>query len=102
MKEKIQSIKNNPNMQQAFKSLKPDRNIWGFLGIVLFFILPEIVAFMYGEQITTFAKASLNESNGVLHYCYKGLVMLFENGGSWINLTIGLVLLGWLFKKDEH
>jgi hypothetical protein len=102
MKKKIQQkakqISQNPKVKEAITSMKPQRTIWGFLGVVLFFILPEIVAFIWGEEITAYANAMLLQSDSeTLELYYKALVMLFEDGGSWINLLIGVAFLVWLF-----
>lgn len=78
--------------------MKPDKSIWGFVGVVLFFIAPEVIAFIYGVEITHYAKEGLSiASSAVERQYYNLLVMLFEDGGSWINLIIGFTLLIWLF-----
>ena len=101
MKNKIQELKTNPKVQESIKSLKPQKSIWGFLGVVLFFIVPEIIAFIYGTDITAYANEALMHQNGYIEdLYYKALVELFENGGSWLNLAIGLALIVWLFKDD--
>jgi CDP-diglyceride synthetase len=101
MKNKIQELKTNPKVQESIKSLKPQKSIWGFLGVVLFFIVPEIIAFIYGTDITAYANEALTHQNGYIEdLYYKALVELFENGGSWLNLAIGLALIVWLFKDD--
>ncbi len=98
LQEKAKQIAKNPATQQALTSMKPQKSIWGFLGVILFFILPEIVAFFYGADITAFAKAQLLLANSFeMHYYYKALEMMFEDGVSWLNLIIGFALLIWLF-----
>lgn len=98
IKMKAKELARRPETRQAVQSLKPDKTIWGFLGVVLFFIVPEIIAFIWGTEITAYAQEQLvHAPSGALSYYYEGLVFLFENGGSWINLTVGLVLLVWLF-----
>jgi len=77
--------------------MKPDKTIWGFLGVTLFFILPEIVAFIWGTEITTYATEALVDASSIDKYYYDGLIMLFEDGGSWFNLFLGFVFLIWLF-----
>ncbi len=101
MKNKLNRIKNNPKVQQSIQNMKPERSIWGFLGVVVFFILPEIVAFIYGEQITSYAQHKLSTSSGVMSIYYDGLIMLFEDGGSWFGIIFGLLLLVWLFKSSD-
>lgn len=102
MKQKIKTkaleIAQSPKTKQAFMSMKPAKTIWGFVGVVLFFIVPEIIAFIWGSDIAAYAKEELLVAvSAVERQYYEVLVMLFEDGGSWINLGIGLALLVWLF-----
>jgi hypothetical protein len=98
IKEKTKKIRENPKVKEAVKSMKPARTIWGFLGVVVFFILPEIVAFIWGADITAYAKENVDFALSMdTEYYYKALIMLFEDGGSWINLAIGFAFLIWLF-----
>jgi hypothetical protein len=98
LKAKARKIAGHPTTKKALLSLKPEKSVWGFLGIVLFLILPEIIAFIWGTNITSFAKAqlALNPSFFEKQY-YDLLVMLFQDGGSWFNLAIGAALLIWFF-----
>jgi len=41
----------NPVLRKSVQSLKPSQSIWGALGVVLFFIAPEIVGFIWGGEI---------------------------------------------------
>lgn len=98
IKQKTRKFIQNPATQKALLSLKPEKSLWGAAGVVLFFIVPEIIAFIWGDEITVFAKeALLANPSGIKHYWYEFLVMLFESGGSWINLLLGIALLIWLF-----
>lgn len=102
MKRKLQAkakrIAQNPVAKKAIISMKPQKTIWGFLGVILFFILPEVIAFFYGANITSYANAHLLQSNTTqMQYYYELLVMMFEDGVSWLNLGIGFGLLIWLF-----
>jgi len=61
------------------------------------FILPEIVAFIWGTEITAYVHAQLLQNLPLEEeYYYKGLEMLFGEG-SWFNLIFGFGLLVWLF-----
>jgi hypothetical protein len=101
MKNKIQKLKSNPKVQESIKSLKPQKSIWGFLGVVVFFIVPEIVAFIYGMDITAYANDALTHQNGYIKdLYYKALVEVFEGGVSWLNIAIGVALIIWLFKDE--
>ncbi|MDX9814222.1 MAG: hypothetical protein WC144_07505 [Sulfurimonas sp.] len=79
-------------LKEALKKQKPTRSIWGFLGVLLFFILPEFIAYFWGVDIVTFAQTS-----GADEPINKALIYLFEDGVSYINLAIGFALLVWLF-----
>jgi len=98
MKQKLKQIVQNPKTAQALKSMKPEKSVWGFLGIVLFLIVPEIIAFIYGVEITAYAKNALTLSPAWYEkYYFDFLVMMFEGGGSWVNLAIATALLVWFF-----
>lgn len=98
LKTKAQAIAQHPSTKKALTAMKPEKSVWGFLGIVMFLIVPEIIAFIWGVPITAFAKAQLLLSPSLFEKQYYDLlVMLFENGGSWLNLAIGAALLIWLF-----
>jgi hypothetical protein len=98
IKTKVQQIVQNPAAQKAFMSIKPKKTLWGFFGIILFFIVPEIIAFIWGTDITGYANRELLLATTLLdRQYYELLVMLFKDGGSWFNLTFGIILLIWLF-----
>lgn len=98
MKQKIKQIAQNPATKKALLSLKPEKSVWGFLGIVFFLIAPEIIAFMWGSDITVYAKSHLPSAASLIEEKYYDLlVMMFEDGGSWFNLGIGVAFLIWFF-----
>lgn len=98
LKAKVRKIAGHPATKKALISLKPEKSVWGFLGLVLFLIVPEIIAFIWGIEITAFAKAQLLLNPSLLEkQYYDMLVLLFEDGGSWFNLGIGAALLIWFF-----
>ena len=102
MKKRIKSAAEraakNPVLRKSAQSLKPSQSIWGALGVVLFFIAPEIVGFIWGGEITARAHTrTLTEPTEVGRGLYWLLEKLFEDGGSWVNLGIGVLLLVWLF-----
>jgi hypothetical protein len=98
MKHKLRQIAQHPKTAQTLKSMKPAKSVWGFLGIIMFLIIPEIIAFIWGTEITAYAKNTL-ELSPMWFEKYYGyfLVMMFKNGGSWFNLTIGVAFLIWFF-----
>jgi len=102
MREKVRILafrmRNNPVLRRSVAQMKPQKTVWGFLGVVLFFIAPEIVAFIWGADITAYAHTQMLQVPAEpLATWYEGLVMLFEDGGSWVNLGLGFAFLVWLF-----
>lgn len=98
IKAKAKAIATNPNTKKALLSMKPERNFWGISGVVLFLIAPEIVAYIWGADITSYANKELLLTHSFVDTkYYEMLVMLFEDGMSYINLLIGIALLIWLF-----
>lgn len=98
LKNKAKSIAQHPATKKALKDMKPEKSLWGILGVLLFFIVPEVIAYFYAQEITTFAKNALLEHPPLMEkYLYDLLVMLFNEGVSWLNLGIGVALLVWLF-----
>ena len=97
MLKKLKSLKNHPASQDALKQLKPTKSFWGIFSVILFFILPEIVAFVWGGDITSYCQTQLLQDISLEdEYYYKGIEMLFGEG-SWLNLFLGFGLLIWLF-----
>lgn len=98
LETKAKQIAQNPTTHKVLLALKPDKSIWGFLGIVVFLIVPEIIAFIWGIEISTYAQRELiGSENFFQKQYYEFLIMLFEEGGSWFNLAIGMALLIWFF-----
>ncbi|MDD5400883.1 MAG: hypothetical protein PHQ93_06835 [Sulfurimonas sp.] len=98
IKAKAMEIAKNPNTQKVILSMKPQKNLWGISGVVLFMIAPEIIAYIWGADITQYAKNELLTAHDFLEQkYYEFLVMLFEDGMSWFNLVFGVALLVWLF-----
>lgn len=95
---KARQISKSPTTKKALIAMKPEKSVWGFLGIVLFLIVPEIIAFIWGVEITAYAKEGLiHSSSSIETYYFDFLVMMFEEGGSWFNLAIGAAFLIWFF-----
>ena len=59
--EKFSQIKSHPATQQSLEQLKPKKTVWGILGVALFFILPEIIAFIWGDTITAYTQYHLSQ-----------------------------------------
>ena len=98
MREKLQKIARHPATQKVLKDMKPKKSLWGILGVILFFIAPEIIAYFWSSDIVHYAQNGLAMHPATLeHYNYEILIKLFEDGVSWFNLSFGVVLLIWLF-----
>ena len=106
MTEAARRVAQNPVVKKSAQSMKPEATVWGVLGVVLFFIVPEIVGFVWGEEITAWAhRMSLTQPDEIERKFYWVLEKLFEDGGSWVNLGIGVFLLlwiGWEWKKGRE
>lgn len=98
LKSKAKSIAGHPVTKKALHDMKPKKSLWGILGVLLFFIAPEVIAYFYSQEITLFAKEAILKQPPLLEKAlYDVLIMLFEEGISWLNLGIGVVFLVWLF-----
>lgn len=101
MKQKLNNIKNNPGFQEKLQQMKPSRSIWGFLGVLLFFFVPEVMSYFWSNEInlyiTNLAHAMPNkELATLLKWLGKEL---FTGEISWLNIGLGVVFLVWLFRK---
>jgi hypothetical protein len=98
IKTKTREILKNQNTKKALSSMKPEKNLWGIGGVILFFIVPEIIAYIWGVDIVGYAQNELLQPQNFLEEKYfELLLMLFEEGVSYLNLVIGIALLVWLF-----
>ena len=97
MRKKWQKIKEHPITRQSMQQLKPKKSFWSLLGVAVFFILPEIVAMIWGEDIRAYTQHHLMQPLSLdQEYKYKAIEMLFTEP-SFINLAIGVALLVWAF-----
>ena len=98
MREKLKKIVRHPAAKKALLDIKPKKTLWGILGVVLFFIVPEIIAYFYSVDIVQYAQNGLSLHTTMLEKLnYEILIKLFDDGVSWFNLGFGVVLLVWLF-----
>ena len=51
MKQKLKNLKNNHEFQSKLQEMKPKRSIWGILGVVLFFFVPEVINVLWHGEI---------------------------------------------------
>ncbi|WP_041957471.1 hypothetical protein [Sulfurospirillum arsenophilum] len=98
MRDKLQKIARHPATKKILTDMKPEKSFWGILGVIFFFIAPEIVAYFYSIDIVQYAQNGLAmHPETIERYNYEILIKLFEDGVSWFNLGFGVVLLVWLF-----
>ena len=105
MKQKLNNIKtnlkNNPEFQEKLQQMKPKRNIWGLLGVVLVFFVPEIMSYFYSVEInqwvTNLAQTAPNQEIATL--LEWSSEKLFNGEVSWLNIGLGVAFLVWLFRK---
>jgi len=105
MKDKIKAIKeqlqNNPKFQEQIQNMKPKRSVWGFMGVILLFFVPEILNDFYSKEILEWIK---NYAKGApTQQMEDSLIWLstkaFDGEVSYLNITLGVLFLVWLFKK---
>ena len=104
MKEKLKKIQskidNDPKLKEAVERIKPQKNIWGILGIVVFFFVPELVTYIWQDALIAWAHAhALSETIATQRWLYKQLEEMFISGVSYVNITIGVLLLLWVSRS---
>lgn len=103
MKEKLKKIQthidNDPKLKEAVSRIKPQKNFWGIAGVILFFFLPELITYIWQAELIDWAHLhSLTEPLEMQRWMYGQLEEMFASGVSWVNLTIGSLLLWWALK----
>jgi len=89
--------------KEKFKSelsdkMKPGTSWWALAGIVFFFFVPEIVAYVWGEEIIAYVKVMMNATDDYAgKKFYEMLTMFGEN--SILNILIGFGFVGWFFHE---
>ena len=88
--------------QKLIDALRPGRSYWAFIGIVLFFIIPEIAALLWGDRIKAYFHLLSQEApDAFLAKTYQALEGLGEF--SWLNFLLGVGLVVWFFyEKYSH
>ncbi len=104
MRNKIKHIQTkidqDPKLQKAVASIKPKKSVWGVLGIILFFFLPELITCIWQDELIDWAHLhSITEPLEMQRWVYLELEGMFRSGVSWFNLLVGSLLLLWLLKS---
>ncbi|SFV60724.1 hypothetical protein MNB_SV-3-1024 [hydrothermal vent metagenome] len=104
MKEKLKKIQtkidNDPKLKEAVERIKPQKNIWGILGIVIFFFVPELITYIWQNELISWAHLhSLTEPLQMQRWLYGQLEKMFISGVSYVNIVIGILLLFWVWRS---
>jgi hypothetical protein len=107
MKEKLKKIQtkidNDPKLKEAVERIKPQKNIWGILGIVVFFFLPELITYIWQDELIVWAhRHSMTEALEMQRWVYTQLEEMFASGVSWLNISIGILLLVWMWTSKNR
>jgi ABC-type transport system involved in cytochrome c biogenesis permease subunit len=105
VKQKVDYIKEtlakDERFQQSLQSLKPQKTIWGFLGVVLFFFVPEIVGIFWGDEIVSYAHSmAITEPSAIIRWLYEMIENSYKDGISYLNITLGFLFLYWMYKSN--
>ncbi|SFV67448.1 hypothetical protein MNB_SV-12-539 [hydrothermal vent metagenome] len=102
MKQRLKNLQNNPEFQIKLKKMKPKRNIWGILGVVLFFFVPEVINVLWHEEIKAWIaqllKTAPTTKISELLEWITGKV--FTGEISFLNIGVGIAFLVWIFWDD--
>ena len=103
MKQKLRNIqhnlKNNPEFQAKLQDMKPKKTIWGVLGVVLFFFVPEIINVLYYQEINQWvAQTAHLYSPKLADKLIWVMKEVFNGEISFLNLGLGVGFLWWLYK----
>lgn len=101
MKETLNKLGKNPKLQEGLSRLKPERSVWGVVGVVFFFFVPEVLNYFYSNEINDHIAKLIENSpdktlGSLLTWSSKGL---FTGEIGWFNLLLGVLFLAWIFKK---
>jgi ABC-type multidrug transport system permease subunit len=102
MRDKLNNLKNNPEFQEKLQEMKPKRNIWGILGVVLFFFVPEVVNVLWHKEITAWImelihSAPITPMSELLEWMTG---KAFTGEVSFFNIGLGIAFLVWIFWDD--
>jgi CDP-diglyceride synthetase len=105
MRAKIEQIQEvlakDEKFQQSLQSIKPKKTIWGFLGVVLFFFVPEIVGIFWGDEIVSYTHSmAITEPSTIGRWLYEMIENSYKGGISYLNITLGFLFLYWMYKSN--
>jgi hypothetical protein len=105
MRAKIEQIQEvlakDEKFQQSLQSIKPKKTIWGFLGVVLFFFVPEIVGIFWGDEIVSYTHSmAITAPSTIGRWLYEMIENSYKGGISCLNITLGFLFLYWMYKSN--
>ena len=103
MREKIKEIQNridqDPKLKEAVTRIKPKKTLWGIVGIILFFFVPELFTYIWQDELISWAhEHGITEPLSIQRWLYGKLEEMFISGVSWLNIMIGSLLLIWVLR----
>ena len=103
MKKKIKEIQKridqDPKLKEAVTRIKPKKTFWGIAGIILFFFVPELVTYIWQDELISWAHTQgIMETSSSIRLMYTALEEMFISGVSWVNLILGTLFLLWVLK----
>jgi len=104
MREKIKKIQNridqDPKLKEAVTRIKPKKTLWGIAGIILFFFVPELLTYIWQDELISWAhEHGITEPLSMQRWLYGKLEAMFISGVSWLNITLGVLLLLWVWRS---
>jgi hypothetical protein len=86
---------NQDKLDELKSKLKPEATIWALVGILFFFFVPEILAYLYPEEIKTYFTnlSKLYENPLMKKLCLEMADELSQN--SIVNIMIGFGFVWW-------
>jgi hypothetical protein len=102
MKKIFENLKNNKQFQEKLQEMKPKRNIWSVLVVIFLFFFPEYINVKYSKEINEWI---VNLAQGHPLEKLADLMVwlsakIFDGKISIINISLGLVILVWIFWDD--
>jgi len=103
MKDKIKEIQNridnDPKLKEAVTRIKPKKNFWGIAGIILFFFVPELVTYIWQDELVSWSHThSISEPLEMQRWMFGKMETMYASGVSWFNLVLGSLFLWWVLK----
>jgi len=99
MQEMGEKLAESERFQEALLQMKPQKSLWGILGIFLFFFLPEIMTALWQEPMVLWlSNEMMHTQNTLLQWFLSFAKEGIEAGVSWFNIALGVLFLWWSLK----